>query len=174
MTVTEGNAGTSLMTFTVTRTGGTGAFDVDYHTADGTATAGSDYDATSGTLHFGVGETTQTVSVTINGDTDAELSETLQLVLSNPTNFALLADPIGVGTIAGDDPIFIHDIQGTSYFSPILAAEGIHTFNVASAGVVIVRAIVTAVDDDGPQQGYYSARKSPTGTATTTRPRAFS
>jgi predicted extracellular nuclease len=155
VTVTEGDAGTSQMVFTITRTGGTGAFDVNYHTADGTGIQPGDYLPASGTVHFADGETTQTVSVTINGDTEAELSETLQLVLDNPTNGALVTDAIGIGTIAGDDPIYIHQIQGNSYFSPILAAEGIHSFNTASAGTVIVRAIVTAVDDDGPRQGFY-------------------
>jgi len=156
VTVTEGNSGTSLMTFTVTRTGGTDAFSVDYATADGSATtADGDYQATSGTLSFGVGETSQTVSVTINGDTSAELSETLQLLLSSPTAGALVSDGTGIGTIAGDDPLFIHQIQGTSYFSPILAAEGIHAFNTASAGTVIIQAVVTAVDADGPRQGFW-------------------
>jgi uncharacterized protein len=155
VTVVEGDAGTSLMTFTVTRTGGTGAFSVDYATADGSATAGEDYVATGGTLNFADGEMSQTISVTINGDVDSELSETLQILLSNATNNALITDGIGVGTIASDDPIFIHDIQGTSYFSPILAAEGINSFNVASSATVIVRAIVTAVDNVGPRQGYY-------------------
>jgi hypothetical protein len=155
VTVTEGDSGTSLMTFTVTRTGGTGAFDVDYATADGSATAPGDYAAASGTLSFAVGQMSQQVSVTINGDTDPELGETLQLVLSNPTDFALITDAVGIGTIAGDDPIYIHDIQGTAYFSPILAAEGITGFNIASAGTVIVRAVVTAVDNDGNRQGFY-------------------
>ncbi|TMJ18332.1 MAG: hypothetical protein E6G92_00275 [Alphaproteobacteria bacterium] len=155
VTIAEGDSGTSLMTFTVTRTGGTGAFDVDWHTADGTAIAGEDYVADSGTLHFADGQMSQQVSVTINGDTDAELAETLQLVLSNATDFALITDGTGIGTIAGDDPIFIHDIQGTAYFSPILAGEGITGFNIQSAGTVIVRAIVTAVDNDGTRQGFY-------------------
>jgi len=155
VTVTEGDSGTSLMTFTVTRTGGTGAFSVDFATADGSATAGEDYVSTGGTLNFAAGETSQTISVIINGDLDSELSETLQVLLSNATNNALITDGVGIGTIASDDPIFIHDIQGTAYFSPILAAEGIHSFNVASAATVIVRAVVTAVDNVGNRQGYY-------------------
>ncbi|HYD13548.1 MAG TPA: Calx-beta domain-containing protein, partial [Allosphingosinicella sp.] len=157
VTVVEGDAGTVLMTFTVTRTGGTDAFSVDWQTADGSATAGSDYIAASGTVNFAAGQMsdTVTVSVTVNGDTESELSETLQVLLSNATNNALITDGIGIGTIASDDPIFIHDIQGTSYFSPILAAEGIHSFNVASSATVIVRAVVTAVDNVGQRQGYY-------------------
>src|SRR4030095_2586164 len=43
VSITEGNAGTQLLTFTVTRTGGTSAFSVNYATANDTATAGSDY-----------------------------------------------------------------------------------------------------------------------------------
>ena len=50
VTITEGNNGTQVATFTVTRSGGTAAFDVNYATADGTATtADGDYVATSGT-----------------------------------------------------------------------------------------------------------------------------
>ncbi len=153
--VTEGDSGTSLMTFTVTRTGGTGAFDVDFHTANGTGIEPGDYLATSGTLHFNAGQMTRTISVTINGDTDSETSETLQVILDNPTNFALITDGVGIGTITGDDPIYIHDIQGNSYYSPILAAEGISGFNIASAGFVTVRAVVTAVDNVGTRQGFY-------------------
>src|SRR5262249_51984844 len=52
--IVEGNNGTQVATFTVTRTGGTAAFDVNFATQDGTATvADNDYVATSGTLHFG-------------------------------------------------------------------------------------------------------------------------
>jgi predicted extracellular nuclease len=157
VTVTEGDSGTVLMTFTVTRTGGTGAFSVDWETADGTATAGSDYVSNSGTINFAVGQMSDavTVAVTVNGDTESELSETLRVLLSNPTDFAVVTDGEGIGTIASDDPIFIHDIQGTAYFSPILAGEGIASFNVATAATVIVRAVVTALDNDGPRQGFY-------------------
>src|SRR4029077_4216895 len=74
--ITEGNAGTQVATFTVTRTGGTAAFDVHFATADGTATtADGDYVANSNTLHFGANVNTQTVSVVINGDTKVEANE---------------------------------------------------------------------------------------------------
>jgi predicted extracellular nuclease len=155
VTIAEGNAGTSIATFTVTRSGGTGAFNINFTTADQSAVAPGDYLSNSGTLNFGVGENSKTISVTINGDTATEQTETFRVELSGATNNALFADAIGIGTITTDDAIFIHDIQGNSYFSPILAAENITTFNTASATVVLVRAIVTAVDNDGPRQGFY-------------------
>ena len=46
----------------------TGRVTVDYATADWTATAGSDYTTTSGTLTFAAGETSKTVSVPITDD----------------------------------------------------------------------------------------------------------
>ncbi|HEX8572922.1 MAG TPA: Calx-beta domain-containing protein, partial [Allosphingosinicella sp.] len=153
--VTEGQSGTTTATFTVTRSGGTGAFSIDYATADQTAVAPGDYLATSGTLTFAENDNSETFTVTINGDTLTENAETFLAQLSNPTNGALIADGVGVGTIATDDPTFIHSIQGSSYYSPILAAEGKTAFNVASTTIVIVRAVVTAVDGDGTRQGFY-------------------
>lgn len=156
VTQAEGNAGSTVFTFTVTRTGGSGAFTVDYSTADGSATAASgDYAATSGTLTFAAGDNEETIPVTVNGDGAGEFDETFSVLLSNATGFAVIADPAGTGTIANDDPLYIHQIQGSAYYSPILAAEGKTAFNVASTATVIVRAIVTAVDNDGERQGFY-------------------
>ena len=93
-----------MATFTVTRSGGTAAFDVNFATSDGTATvADSDYVAASNTLHFGANENTQTISVTINGDTKVEANETFNVILSNATNGATISDSQGVGTITNDD-----------------------------------------------------------------------
>ena len=103
VTITEGNAGTQNATFTVVRSGGTGAFAVNFATADGSATAGSDYAATSGTLSFGNGVNTQTISVPINGDTTIEPNETFFINLSEATNGATISDGQGVGTIINDD-----------------------------------------------------------------------
>jgi hypothetical protein len=106
VSITEGNSGTKLLTFTVSRTGGTAAFDVNYATSDGGAmTADSDYVATSGTLNFGTNVNTQTVSVTINGDTKFELDEAFFVSLSGASNGATISDSQGLGTIVNDDPL---------------------------------------------------------------------
>ncbi len=78
---------------------------VDYATSDGTATAGSDYTATSGTLAFAVGETEKTVSVPVLDDSIDEGEETFTLTLSNPQggNGAYLADAVATGTIENAD-----------------------------------------------------------------------
>ena len=77
---------------------------VDWATADGTATAGSDYTANSGTLNFAPGETAKTVSVAVLDDSHDEGSETLTLVLSNPSG-AYIEDGEATGTIKNSDPM---------------------------------------------------------------------
>ena len=77
---------------------------VDYATADGTATAGADYTATSGTLTFEKGETSKTVSVPVLDDAHNDDGETLTLTLSNPTR-AMIVDSEAVGTIHNSDPM---------------------------------------------------------------------
>ncbi len=111
VTVAEGNTGNRTATFTVTRTGAaTGTTSVAFATANGTATAGSDYQATSGTLTFAPGETTKTITVLITGDRLPEPSETFAVNLTGPTN-ATIADGQGVGTITDDEPrISIGDV----------------------------------------------------------------
>jgi hypothetical protein len=58
---------------------------VDYATADGTATAGSDYTETDGTLTFAPGETSKTIDIPITNDNVYELPETFGLTLSSPS-----------------------------------------------------------------------------------------
>lgn len=102
--VTEGNAGTRSLTFTVSLAGASGkTVGVSYATADATATAGSDYVAAAGSLSFAPSETSKTVDVTANGDTLDESNEGFTLDLSGATN-ATIADAQGVGTITDDDP----------------------------------------------------------------------
>ncbi|MCB1582862.1 MAG: hypothetical protein KDI92_07345 [Xanthomonadales bacterium] len=112
--LTEGNAGTSNLNFTVTRSNNTSDVNVNFATANATATAGSDYVATSGTLAFTTGGAlTQNVTVVINGDTTVELNETFQVNLSNPTNGATITDAQAIGTINNNDSasITINDVN---------------------------------------------------------------
>jgi hypothetical protein len=116
--VTEGNTGTVAATLTVTlSTASTQPVTVTYTTANGTATAGSDYQATSGTLTFAPGQTSKTITVLVNGDRLPEPNETFVVKLSSPTN-ATIAEGQGVGTILDDEPrISISDVtkyEGTA------------------------------------------------------------
>ena len=77
---------------------------VDYATADGTARAGQDYTATSGTLTFAPGTVEQSVSVPVLDDAVDEGEETFSLTLSNASG-ALLGDGEAAGTITNSDPM---------------------------------------------------------------------
>jgi hypothetical protein len=109
--VTEGNTGTLADIFTVTlSTASTQPVTVAYATGYGTATAGSDYQAASGTLTFAPGETSKTITVLVNGDRLSEPNETFFVNLSTPTN-ATITKGQGVGTILDDEPrISIGDV----------------------------------------------------------------
>jgi hypothetical protein len=102
---TEGNAGTTTMTFTVTLSA---AYDepvtVGYSTSNGSATAGNDYESANGTLTFAPGETTKTVTVTVNGDRLSESDESLYVVLSGASGNAMITNSYGYGTIRDDEP----------------------------------------------------------------------
>ena len=65
---------------------------VDYATSDGTATAGSDYTATSGTLTFSAGQKIKYIQVPIINDAVADSGETVTLTLSNPSGVMRLVD----------------------------------------------------------------------------------
>ena len=103
VTVTEGNSGTVNANFQVSLSSASGqTVSVGYSTADGTATAGSDYVAVGGSLVFTPGQVTKTVAVPVNGDTLDEIDETFTVNLADAVN-AAIADGTGVGTITDDD-----------------------------------------------------------------------
>ena len=92
--------------FTVTLTGNAvGSFTVDYATSNGTALAGQDYTATSGTLTFaGTGGEFKNIAVPITNDTTVEQSEDFTVTLSNVSNILVsLGDATGIGTIVDDE-----------------------------------------------------------------------
>src|SRR5213080_793317 len=102
----EGTGTPSVMVFTVTLTasGTHGPVTVIYATADGSATAPSDYTSRNGTLDFlaGTGNATMTISVPIIPDTIVEPDETFFVNLTNADG-ATITKGQGVGTIINDD-----------------------------------------------------------------------
>ena len=88
---------------------------LDYSTAAATASAGSDYTTTAGTLSMLAGQTWGFVTVPVMGDTLYEADEAFGLNLST-TGVANLVDPTGVGLILNDDDppsLMISDVQVT-------------------------------------------------------------
>jgi hypothetical protein len=103
VTQAEGDAGTTAFIFTVTLSNPSSqTVTVDFATANGTATAGSDYVANGGTVTFPPGSVSQAITVQVNGDTTPEANETFFVNLTNPAN-ATIADAQGLGTITNND-----------------------------------------------------------------------
>ncbi|MCI5145412.1 MAG: DUF1566 domain-containing protein [Candidatus Electrothrix sp. AR3] len=101
--ITEGDSGTKELEFTLTLNNFYEPATVDYTTQDNTATvADNDYTAASGTVSFENGSTSETVSITIQGDTEIEPNETFSLLLSNPVHLTLASTSV-TGTITNDD-----------------------------------------------------------------------
>lgn len=99
----EGNSGSTVFRFTLTKAGSsTGNASVDVASADGTASAGSDYTPVVASVAFAPNETIKTVEVLVSGDTIPEGNETFVINLSNPTG-AELADHQGQASILDDD-----------------------------------------------------------------------
>jgi hypothetical protein len=101
---TEGQSGASLLALTVKLSFASHLpVTVSYATSNGTASSGSDYTATSGTMVMPAGSTSQQVMVLLHGDTTVEASETFTVTLSSPAN-ATLGKSAGTATIVNDDP----------------------------------------------------------------------
>lgn len=132
----EGDSGTTTYTFTLSLSepAPAGGVTFDIATADGTATAPSDYvaRALSGQT-IAAGASSYTFDVTVNGDTSAEPDETFFVRVTNLVG-ALAGDAEGRGTIVNDDVQNgerIHDVQGNGANSPMIGAtvsvEGVVT-----------------------------------------------
>jgi endoglucanase len=101
--VKEGSGGVATADFTVTLSAAAQSkVTVGYGTQDGTALAGSDYKAASGTIEFKPGELTKTVSVQLTPDTVKEANETFKLKLATPSG-AAIEKAEGTATILDDD-----------------------------------------------------------------------
>jgi len=134
--VTEGNGGTSNLTFTVTRTTINTASSVDYAITGGTASSGSDYQPlAAGTLNFPMnGAMSLPVTVTVNGDLVVEDHETVIITLSNPVNGGIGANP-GTGTITNDDAATL-TLSGGAMLNETNGGTVAHTFTATLSAAV--------------------------------------
>ena len=141
--VVEGNSGTTPLAFTVSLSAAaTQTVTVNYATAGGTATSGTDFVAQSGTLSFAPGETSKTILVDVVGDTDYEANEAFSVVLSGASTNAGITTASASGTIANDDA---QPPPPTLSVSSVSALEGAGalvftvTLSAASSSTVSVR-----------------------------------
>ena len=104
----ESHGGSTAYIFTVTRTGAIlAAGTVDWAVTGSGANPTNAADFTggplpSGILSFAVGQTSQTITVNVAGDSKFEPDEGFAVTLSNPSGGAILATASAVGTILGD------------------------------------------------------------------------
>ncbi|MCA8938839.1 MAG: VCBS repeat-containing protein, partial [Planctomycetes bacterium] len=94
----------SPLSLTVTLSAASGkTITVDYASSNGSATAGSDYSAATGTLTFNAGESSKTIDLVVLDDNADESDETFLVTLSNPTQATLGANTMVTATIVDDE-----------------------------------------------------------------------
>ncbi|MBP2235262.1 hypothetical protein J2Z31_001754 [Sinorhizobium kostiense] len=106
----EGDTGTTLFTFTVTRTSGKGAARVNYAVTGAQAEDFTGGLLPSGTIFFRNGETSITLTIPVAGDTLIEPDETFTVTLSNPAG-GTIATGTATGTIQNDDVATIQRVS---------------------------------------------------------------
>jgi hypothetical protein len=119
----------SQATVTVQRLGGVGgAVSVDYSTSDGTATAGSDYAAASGTLNWAAGDSAdKTFTVPVTWDGRAEGPESINLALTNA----------GGGSDLGPNSVAVLDIGDDGASGPLVLTSNSYSVGEADSVVTI-------------------------------------
>ena len=148
---TSESAGT--VTLQVNRTGGTsGAVSVSYATSNGTAAAGTDYTASSGTLSWAAGDNTaKTISVPVTDEHLTSGSKTFGVTLSAPTGGATLGAPSTATVTITDNDV----VPGTIAFSA-------STYSVDEGAATIVLMVTRTGGDSGAATVSY---KTVNGTA---------
>ena len=143
------NEGAGTVTVTVTKTGNTALpSSVNYATSDGSATAGSDYTATSGTLTFQPNDTSKTFTVPITQDAIYEGNETFTVTLSVPVGCSLGAPSSATVTIVDDETPPSFSINSVSH-SEGNSGTTSYVFTVTKTGSTTINATVDYATVDG-------------------------
>ena len=159
ISIEETDSGTVNAVFTISLDNTSGKeITLDYETVDGTARAGIDYEAKSGSLSFSPGETIQTVSIAILGDTIDEINEAFTLNLSNPSN-VVVDEASGTGTIVDNDnspELSISDLEVTE--SDLGSSNAVFTVNLSEASSKPISIDFSTVDGTAVAGVDYTAK----------------
>jgi hypothetical protein len=142
VSVTEGNNGTTNAAFTISATNLRGPATVHWSTLAGTATAGTDFVAASGTVSLSKAARSVVVTVQVNGDVIDEANETFTVRLSAPSG-ATISNGTGVGTILDNDAPPALSVTGTAASEAAGTAVVPVTMSGASAQTVMVHYTTT-------------------------------
>ncbi|REK07205.1 MAG: hypothetical protein DWQ36_12785 [Acidobacteria bacterium] len=117
VTMVEGDTGTTDFVFTISLTAPVeDAFDVGFQTIDQSATAGSDYTATSGSVSLGGGSSSQTVTVVVHGDGFGESDEHFVVeVFATLPQGVTFTDELGYGHVLDDDVVLDLTVEGLGH-----------------------------------------------------------
>ena len=142
--VEEGDSGTTNVAFKLSLTNpSVQVVTLNYATQDGSATAGSDYVAASGTFTIPAGASSATVNIQINGDTTVEFSETFNILLTNVTNATLFNSSTNV-LINNDDS----SVQLADAAISVNEGAGFVNVTVTRSGITLKAATVTLTTSD--------------------------
>ena len=173
-TVNQPASGTANLVFTLTLTpASASAVTVNYATANGTALAGTHFTATSGTLAFAVGQTSQTVTVPVSAGTLLQgTSLALSLRLITPSG-ASVANDTATGTINGITPppppppgsALVEYVPGNSWGS---GYQG--TFKITNSSTATITGYELLFDFSGTTFTFFNGTLTRAGTACTFTP----
>ena len=169
--VTEGDSGTTQMTFTVRLSpASTGQVTATWgDTGNGTAESGSDYTAPAPrTLTFAAGETSKTIMVEVQGDSDIEPDETVLAAIANPNPSGtpirdaagdIVTSAIGVGTIVDDDAPTPPQPSGPNRPPEVVAAPGVVVLASGDSATISLSGVFR--DPDGDVLSYSAVSADP-------------
>ncbi len=148
--------GIGVANITVVRQGGTnGNLSVDYATENGTATAGQDYTAATGTLNFSSGETSKTIQIPISDDGVTETDETFTVALHNGSSLEVLGAP-------SVQPVTIQD-HGTVPFIAIFDAAPVVEGNTGTSTEAVFNVILSAATSQSVGVNYATSNGTASG-----------
>lgn len=157
-TVQEGDSASTDLLFDVTLSAPSGQpVTVGYKTANGTATAGSDFKLTDATVTFPAGSTSTTVAIPAFADTSDEDDETFTVSLVSPVN-AVVGDGTATATIIDNDPVPTVSIAGTQVVETNSGSPGVAlTVTLTGKTQRTVTAVLATADDTATAGSDYTA-----------------